>query len=131
MREYYKVHPEHLPPPEVRKWLRRPLSLLTPVEEARRGNPDHLIAHLRSGGVPGPVEIEFFIELLESVRGKQQRDRLHRIELLLIAVQVQDRTKTMGKQESAIAEVMKQRHCSRRKVFEALQAYRDGLLGVI
>jgi hypothetical protein len=122
-----------LPPPEIRKWLRSPppISPSSFVEEARRGNPDLLIAHLRTGSAPTPVEIELFIELLEAKRGRRYHDKLHRIEQYLIAVQVHELTKELGKQEAAIRKVMELRGCKRRKVFAALKAHAEGRLSSI
>jgi hypothetical protein len=103
---------------------------LSPVEAARHDNPDPLIARLRSGNTPTPAEIEFFIELLEA-KCKHHHTRLHLIEQHLIAEQVCELTKMLGKQEAAIERVMELHNCSRRKVFNALKARKTGRLSRI
>jgi hypothetical protein len=121
MREYYKLHPKHLPPPEVmEQWQRPPLSLSEMrAREARDGKPDPLIFHLQNGGTLGPAEVELLIELLEAKRGKRYRDTLHDAEQSLIARHLESMVGDGMKQEAAIAEVSKARGRKRRYILKA------------
>ena len=69
-----KLHPEHLPPPEVMvQWpARLPAYIDICAQEATQGNPDPLIGYLRSGGdALTPAAVDVIIEALEAKRGKR------------------------------------------------------------
>ena len=94
------------------------------LEEAKRGDPGHLIGRLLNRRRLTDDEIQFIVDVLEKTGGKRQADQLREIEQFLIASQVEDLMKDGTKKEAAITEVMRWRERSRRHVFNALKAYR-------
>ena len=94
------------------------------LEEAKRGDPGHLIGRLLNRRRLTDDEIQFIVDVLEKTGGKRQDDQLREIEQFLIASQVEDLMKDGTKKEAAITEVMRWRERSRRHVFNALKAYR-------
>jgi hypothetical protein len=133
MREYYKLHPKHMPPPEVRKQWQRPLRPISLSEmrarEVRDGKPDSLIFHLQNGGALGlgAAEVQLLIELLEAKRGKQYRDQLRDVEQFRIAQQVDSLVREGVKTEAAVLEVATEHRCSARHVYDVMKAKRQVL----
>jgi hypothetical protein len=99
------------------------------LDEAELGNPAPLIARLiialqHSTRPLSDAEIWWIREVIEATGGKRWANNLREIEQMLITEQVEDLTKEMGKQESAIEEVMRQRARSRQTIFTAIKAHK-------
>jgi hypothetical protein len=99
------------------------------LHEAKLGNPAPLITRLmialqHSTWPLSDDETWWIREALEATGNERRADNLREIEQMLITEQVEGLTEEMGKQEAAIAEVIRQRGRKRRYIFEALAAYR-------
>jgi len=103
------------------------------LREARRGDPDHLIARLKvlldrhndGDGALGQGEIDFIIEALEAKTGKYGRAKLRKIERALIKLQVEGLMDDGFTLKQAIANVINNRKVSRRTVYSALRGRSD------
>jgi hypothetical protein len=94
------------------------------IEEAKRGDPGHLIGRVLNRVRLSDGEIQFIVEALEATGGKRQADQLRDIEKMLIAEQIED-LKSGMKSKQAIEEVMRQRGRSRRHVFTAIRWWKS------
>jgi hypothetical protein len=100
------------------------------LSEARSGNLLPLIARFEGGRLTDP-EREFIIDFLERHQDKRRaKAELHPIEQDLIRGRVEDLIagddKKKGvKTEAAVAQVMRERGCSRSKVFEAIKESKE------
>jgi hypothetical protein len=98
------------------------------LNEARRGEPGHLIARLQNALQGGERlsdgEYWFIIEALEATESKQTRAQLRDLEKQLIALQVDGLIDEEGmKPKQAVEAVKKDRDCSTRHIRTALRAY--------
>ena len=130
VREYYARYPEHRPPPEFYSnalWSGPELYSNVCAGEAQRGNPGPLIGYLQSGRSLSPAAIKVIVEALEAKRGKRYRDKLREVEQFLIAAQVERLVREKDiKQEAAIETVVQERNRSRRHVYSAMKAHKQG-----
>ena len=99
------------------------------LNEARLGNPGHLIARLsnalQTSNQPlTDAEYWFVIEALEATGGKRHADELRKIEQYLIASQVEGFMTENGiTKKQAVDSVMRHRGRSRRHVYTALKLH--------
>jgi len=114
MREYYALHPEHLPPPKFYPDFC--------AREAKQGNPAPLIGYLQSGRALSPSAIEVIVEALEAKRGKRYRDRLRDAEQFLIAQLVENLVCSGWQKEAAIEKAHEVHGRSRRHIFKVIAA---------
>jgi hypothetical protein len=126
--EYYKRHPERLPPRELLKQLRQarlPSEEELCIEEARSGDPTALVMHLANlrdrGAPPTSIVFDFLIEQLEAKRGKAYHDRLREIRRSFIVATVEHHLKEGMPLEKAVQEAARLHKCSRPTVYRALK----------
>jgi hypothetical protein len=129
IREYYKAHPEHKPPPDVLTALRKLPPSLSELRahEARHGDPDHLIQHLRGGNVRGlsAAEIDILVGLLEAARGQRARDRERRVRDYLITAMYEKLRAQKVPIKQIEHRVMERFGCKRTTIYNALKAHKQ------
>jgi hypothetical protein len=98
------------------------------LSEAKAGNLVPLIARIR-GGIASREECELAADLLEQLEGKRGKVYLRETEEALMAMRVEGLVEEEGlSTEAAVAQVMRERDCSRSSVFSAIRQFKEARL---